>query len=249
MKLAAIYRHPVKSLGMERLTETVLEPGRRLAWDRVWAVAHPGGAFDSGAPEWRPCGEFLRQTHVPEFARIAARLDVATGTLTLTHPDRPDLVTSPDSPVGAKALEAWVAPLAEPRRDGPFRLCRLPKGGFTDAEEPWVSIASTRSLKVLEQRARADLGHVRFRANLWIDGLAPWEEFDLVGREIAIGPARIRITEPIERCRATEAGPESGTHDVPVLRHLREATGDINFAVYGEVTAGGRIAEGDPVAT
>lgn len=249
MRLASIYRHPVKSLGAERLAATRLTPGRLMDWDRAWAVAHAGGQFDPAAPEWRPCNEFLRQTHVPELARMTSAYDEATGRLTLCHPLLPDLAIDPDDGADAgPALTTWVAPLAAPHRAGPYRLCRLPDGGFTDAPDPWLSIASTSSLAALSQRAGRALEHIRFRANLWLDGLAPWEEFDLIGRQITIGPARLRIVEPIGRCRATEASPINGTHDTPTLAHLRDAIGETNFAVYAEVLEGGTITEGDAVA-
>lgn len=245
MKLAAIWRHPVKSLGAERLASVTLAPGRLLPWDRTWALAHAGGQFDPAAPAWRPCGEFLRQTHIPEFARITAQFDPEARRLSLRHPALDELRINPDSPDGAGALACWTAALAEPHRAGPYRLCRLPEGGFTDAPEPWISIASTRSLGILSQRAGRPLEHGRFRANLWLDGLDPWEEFGLAGRVLRIGGAAIRIVEPIGRCRAIEASPRTGTHDTPVLALLREATGGTDFAMYGEVIEGGTVREGD----
>ncbi len=247
MKLAAIYRHPVKSLGEERIAATVLEPNRHVAWDRVWAIAHGASNFDPADPKWHHCREFVRQTHAPTLARLSITFDDATRQLTLAHPERGEITLDPDAPEGASALADWIAPLAEQGRPGPYSVCRIPDGAFTDAEERWITLASVRSRAVLEQRAGRPLEDIRFRINLWIDGMAPWEELELVGKDIVIGATRMRVMEPVERCRATEAGPQTGTHDTPVLSLLREATGAINFGIYAEVTEGGPIAEGDTV--
>ena len=35
----------------------------------------------------------------------------------------------------------------------------------------------------------------RFRGNVWLDGLAPFAEFDLVGRDLRVGGATLRVRE------------------------------------------------------
>ncbi|MEL7173659.1 MAG: MOSC domain-containing protein, partial [Pseudomonadota bacterium] len=96
------------------------------------------------------------------------------------------------------------------------------------------------------------LGHPmqvrRFRGNLWLEGLAPWEEEAWVGREIAIGDVRFRVDEPIGRCRATEASPVSGGYDAPTVAGLRKARGHTEFGVYATVIEGGVLAEGAAVS-
>ena len=244
--LAALYRHPVKSLGAEALERVALTVGAPLPWDRVWAVAH--GASDWRDGNWAPRGNFVAQAHVPECARITVGWDAGARRLTLAHPLRPAIALDPDTDEGADALTGWLAPLAEGARPGPYLLARRTDGAMTDMAEPWVSILSTASLRALEQVAGASLAHVRFRGNVWLDGLAPWEEFDLVGREIALGTARLRVVERIERCNAPAASPETGTRDVPVTSILARRWGHRDFGVYAEVIAGGEVALGDPVA-
>jgi uncharacterized protein YcbX len=87
----------------------------------------------------------------------------------------------------------------------------------------------------------------RFRGNIWLDGLAPWEEFDLLGREITIGEARFTVRERITRCRATCTDPETGRIDVNTLDLLESGWDHTDFGVYAEVTQSGAVALGDPV--
>ncbi len=245
--VARICRHPVKSLGEETLEAVTLETGRHMPWDRVWALAHGRAEFDWEAPVWAQARNFVTQTHIPELARISARFDEAAGRLTLAHPERPEITLEPATAEGAEALAAWVAPLAT-MRPGPYRLVTLPEGALTDFADTHIALNSEASRRALSEAAGRDLAHIRFRGNIWLEGLAPWEEFDLLGREIRLGHATLRVTERIERCNATAASPATGTRDTPVTEILDTRYGHRDFGVYAQVVAGGRVALGDPLS-
>ena len=245
-RLAEIYRHPVKSLGEEPLDEVRLEAGRSLPWDRAWAVGHSGTRWDPERPEWAIAGNFVNQTHVPRLAQITVSFDEATGRLTLSHPDRAELTVLPGTAEGDEALAEWVAPLTEGSpRSGPFRICHARGGAFTDFEDTHVSIGSIASRRALEEVAGQKLEPIRFRMNLWLDGQEPWEDLGLVGREIEIGEARLRVIKRDARCNATAANPATGERDVPVPALLRTTLGHIDFGIYAQVITGGTVCRGD----
>lgn len=240
--VAGLWRHPVKSLGHEALDAATLAPGACLPGDRIWALAHGTSAFDPAVPGWVGPNNFARVTHAPRLAQVAARLD--RGTLHLTHPERSPLSAAPDSPEGAEAIAAWAGPLAEGARPGPYRLVRAAQA-MTDVPEPWVSVLSMTSLTALSQRAGVAPDPRRFRGNIWLEGFALWEEAEWPGRTLRVGGAVLKVIEPIWRCRATEANPETGRYDAPMLQSLRAATGDTAFGVYAEVVEGGPVTLGD----
>lgn len=242
--LAEIYRHPVKSLGEEALDATELTPGRPVPWDRVFAIAHAGAEWAEGC--WAPPRTFVNQAFVPRLAQIHAAFDEASGRLTLRHRDLPDLCVTPGEAAGDAALTAWVAPLTEgTARQGPFRVCHAPGVQFTDFEETHVSIGSITSRRALGEIAGQALAPIRFRMNLWLDGLAPWAELELVDREIEIGPVRLRVIRRDTRCNAPAASPETGARDVPVTALLKKTFGHIDFGVYAQVVRGGMVRQGD----
>jgi uncharacterized protein YcbX len=53
------------------------------------------------------------------------------------------------------------------------------------------------------------------------------------------------VVEPIGRCRATEANPETGRRDAPTLAALEDGWGHTRFGVYAMVRKGGLVAVGD----
>ena len=55
------------------------------------------------------------------------------------------------------------------------------------------------------------------------------------------------MREPIVRCKATTANPQTGAYDADTLGALRATVGEQNFGVYAEVVQGGIIHLNDPV--
>lgn len=240
-RLAHIFRHPIKAHGREALASVALSEGRCLPFDRLWAVAHEAAMI---MPGWNPCMNFTRGAKTPALQAIQADLNEDGSQITLTHPLRETLTFAPDTAQGQADFLNWVAPLMAGGRAQPVRLVTAGRG-MTDTEFESVSILNLSSNRALGQRLGVDLGLDRWRGNLWLDGLAPWEEFDLIGREIAIGEARLKVMEPIGRCRATMVDCDTGRIDVNTLDALKDGYGHTNFGVYAVVTQSGTIREGD----
>ncbi len=241
-RLAHIFRHPIKAHGREALSSVTLETGRCLPFDRHWAVAHEAAHL---MPGWNACMNFTRGAKVSALQAIMARFDEAAGEVTLSHPAREPVQFNPDRADGQAAFLHWIKPLMEGARAQPARLVKAGRG-MTDTAFESVSILNLASLRTLGQRVGRDLGLDRWRANFWLEGMAPWEEFDLPGHELIIGGARLKVVERIGRCRATMVDCATGRIDVNTLDLLEESYGHTDFGVYAEVVSGGPIECGDP---
>jgi uncharacterized protein YcbX len=240
-RVGHICRHPIKGHGREELASVLLSAGACLPFDRHWAVAHEAATLTGG---WVPCANFARGAKAPTLMAITSSLDEATRRITLRHPDRPDLTFRPDEAADLPAFLDWVAPLAPPDRAQPARIVSVGRG-MTDSDFPSVAILSLASLRDLSARMGHDLSIHRWRGNLWLDGLEPWEEWGWIGRTIRVGEAELRIEERITRCRATSADPASGVIDADTLAGLQQAYGHQDFGLYATVVRGGTIATGD----
>jgi len=238
--VAAIWRHPIKSHGIEALRAVTLAAGTTLPGDRLWAVRHEA-AKDPGEG-WSPCANFARVAKAPALAAIRARLHDDGQTVTLSHPQKPDLTFAPDRE--AAAFLSWVAGLVPADRAQPMALVRNDARGFTDTPEPTISLCNLASNRAVGQKLRQDLSPLRWRGNIWLDGLDLWQEFEWVGRRLALGDAEIEVIAPIERCTATMANPETGARDADTLRALEDGWGHRDFGVYAVVTRGGEVPLG-----
>lgn len=238
--IAEIWRHPIKSHGVEALANAALEPGRTLPGDRLWAVHHEAAKL-SGT-DWAPCANFSRVAKAPALAAIRAQLHADEATVTLTHPDRPQLTFQPDQEV-ATFLD-WISPLCPADRAQPTGILRNDTRGFTDSPEPTISICNHASHRAVAQKLGREISPLRWRGNIWLDGLGPWEEFEWIGRTLRIGTAELQVIERIERCTATMANPDTGLRDADTLAALREGWGHQDFAIYAVVKTPGEISIG-----
>ena len=243
--VSRLHRHPIKSHGVEVLDAVTLLQGKCIPWDRKYAVLHEAGVFSESDPEWAHCVNFSRGAKAPELMAIKASVDEAAGTIHLTHPKLGDLTINPEIAADAERLLEWTRSIMPPNRASSVKLVSAPDRGMTDTDFASVSLNSTSSLKSLSEKAEADLSPLRFRGNIWVDGAEPWDEFNWIGKEVQIGETRLFVREPIGRCLATTANPETGERDVNTLAALKEGWGHQDFGVYAKVLQGGQVRPGD----
>jgi uncharacterized protein len=87
---------------------------------------------------------------------------------------------------------------------------------------PTVSFLNLASVRALEAETGWPVDPERFRMNVWYDDGQPFSELAWADsfpgtREIAVGQLRLRVQDACERCRAIEANPNTGQHDLPLL--------------------------------
>lgn len=239
--LAHIWRHPIKGIGCEPLTAARLEVDRPVPGDRAWAVLRDG---QTNTGTWQKCATFLRGATGPSLMAIDAV--TTTAGYDLSHPDLPPLSFDPNT--DAQKLLDWLRPIWPADKPAPIGLVKSPPEGMSDVPFPSISVLSHASLAALSEAVNMPLDMRRFRGNLWLNGMAPFEEFDLVGKRLAVGSAVLEIVEPNTRCRATESNPDTGTRDADVLKALKTHWGHTDFGVYARVVTPGEISVGDDVA-
>ncbi|MEM8578907.1 MAG: MOSC domain-containing protein [Pseudomonadota bacterium] len=239
-QIAHIWRHPIKGIGSEAVQSAELTPEAAVVGDRAWALLNDA-AEDTDA--WQPRRNFLQVASGPRLAQIGA-VTTPSGVL-LTHPERDPYNADTD---GA-ALSAWLSDLWPADRPGPARLVKAPAQGMTDVPYASVSIGNLSSLRALSQRTGMEIDMRRFRINIWLDGLAPWEEIDLLSQErLALGAAVLTPKEPIERCRAPDASPATGQRDIGMLAALEQGWNTRDFGIYATVAQAGTVRVGDTLA-
>lgn len=220
--VVALRRYPVKSMGGEALTEARLTT-RGIDGDRHYAVRDTDGRLASGKDSRR----FRRRDAVFDHAAStdpAGQVVVSDGARTWTVCD-PALDQHLTSVMGAEVRVA-------PETDVPHQ----------DAGA--LSLVGTASLRWCAERWGGSPDPRRIRANIVLDTDVPFLEEEWVGRELALGPAGLRIVGRTPRCRMVDLaqdGVEPGTSWLPALGRER----DLCLAVYAEVVHPGTVSLGD----
>jgi uncharacterized protein YcbX len=110
-----------------------------------------------------------------------------------------------------------------------------------------VSLINLETLAELETRRGRPVHPLRFRANIYFDGLPAWSEHDLMGKTLEMGTARAKVVKTTSRCAATEVNPETALRDIPIPDILLSARDSLDLGIYAEIETPGKIAEGAPL--
>jgi uncharacterized protein YcbX len=253
-RITQLYRYPVKGLSAEPVERADLTVSDGFPVNRRWALALADTPFDSAAPQAQPKTRFLMLQRDEALATLATRYDDDSGTLTVRQNGSVLLEAKLGEPAGREAVETFFERFMGESRRGRPRLVSAPGFQFTDisvgsdAKMLAVSLINLASLRALEQAVGASMHPLRFRANIYFEGARPWEEFDWLDREIAIGGARATVCLRTTRCAATQVNPETAQRDRNPPKQLQDAFGHADLGVYAEIAADGPVRLGDSIA-
>lgn len=263
--LASVHVHPIKSCGGLSVDEALLiETG--LEFDRAWMVVDEDGRMLTQR-EW-PRMALIQPTlrHNDLLLRAPGMLALH---LALDAVEEPTTARVWDDRVKAYGMGAlasqWFTDFIAPGAGRQLRLVRFDPDQKRLASRKWTGsveaetafadaypllVASSASLADLNQRlaagGTAPVTMQRFRPNLVIDGLQPWDEdhVDEIVLEADDGPVVLRLVKPCTRCSIPNVDPasaESASEPGATLATFRSdprMDGGITFGVNAVVIEG-----------
>jgi len=255
VRIAALYRYPVKGLSAEPLARVALAPGECLPEDRRFAIALAATRFDPTRPEWLPKTKFVMLMRDEKLAEMNTSFDASSGVLTIERVGSVTLRARLTEPEGCRVVGEFLTEFLGPAVEGPLRIVEAPGHAFADARrkpdatsDKYVSLINLASVAQLEAVIGAPVDPLRFRANAYLEGEPAWSELGWIGSEITLGTARLKVIAAITRCAATEVNPATAERDRDIVGALRRGFGHNLMGIYAEVIAGGEIAIGDGLA-
>lgn len=234
-RVVALYRHPIKGFTPERVDALTVHADGRVAGDRVLAFRFADAVTpeDHDGLDYWPKSKGLALQDFPALAALRASYDDASRRVRIEH-EGSLLVEAGLDDDGRAELAAAATDFVLSTREGrrlqrPGRLPLVLVGDgetsrFQDRARGYVSVHSQGSTRALSAALGADADDRRFRSNIVIDGVGPWDELDWSG-EVRIGTMSFRPAGPIVRCLATHANPDTGVRDAKVLTTLTGALG------------------------
>jgi uncharacterized protein YcbX len=243
--ISEIYRFPIKGLSPERLDRVALAVRSGLPGDRAFAFALAKTPFNPAAPKYLPKTNFLMLMRDEALARLATRYDPIDNRLSIIENGRSHIEGSLAVIEDRARLESFFQNYLD--LDAPPRLVQAEGHMFSDRGEKLVSLQNLASIEEFAGRVGVTVDPIRFRANVLVRGLAPWQEMDWIGRNVRLGTATLQVVDPIKRCAATTVNPATARRDLNVPKLLMEHYGHMNMGIYARVVMAGEIAIGDPI--
>ena len=244
--------YPLKSGRAVPLTEARLGV-TGFEWDRHWMAASPEGVF-------------MSQRTQPRLALIEPT--ITADTITLRAPDQPPLEIPLESNGATQSARVWkdsitaldqgdtasewlthavgsparllrISPVLDRRASTEFAGSTPAPVSFADGFP--ILVCNSASLVELNSRMPEPIPMERFRPNIVIDGLDPFEE-DRIGT-LDFGHIKLRLVKPCTRCVITSTDQHTGqpsTNPLPILRTFRfnKALMGVTFGENAVIEAG-----------
>src|SRR4051794_27066675 len=141
MKIASLYRYPVKGLSPEPMQRAALHMGSYFPGDRLYAIENGPSGFDANAPQHQPKIKFLMLMRNEALARLRTRYEDETATLLIEAPGHETVRADVRTKEGRLAVETLMRRYLPGELRGPPKVLAAPKGfRFTDARVGFVSI-------------------------------------------------------------------------------------------------------------
>ena len=241
-----ICRYPVKGLSPENLFKATLKKEGALINDRRFALALGSTLFDSHAPHWLPKSNFLALVKNERLATLDTVFDDATDTLKVYQAGKQVVQGALTDMIGRNVIEDFFSAYMGDEACGKLRLVEgKDENIFTDQKKKYISIINLASIRDLEKATGETINPIRFRANVYLDGLVPWAEFDWIKKKISLGEVSLEIVDRIDRCAAINVDPTTGERDLNLIKALKNFYGHIDMGVFAKVTKSGSFAIGD----
>jgi uncharacterized protein YcbX len=244
-RVAGLYRYPVKGLSPEPLQSIRLDAGEAVPGDRIYAIENGPGRFDPTSPRHLPKINFLMLMRNERLATLKTEFEETSHTFTIKRDGksvaRGDLRTR----IGRQLIEQFLAAYMKGSLRGPPKIVSADGHSFSDVSAKCLHVVNLASVRELEHVMGRAIDPLRFRANIYIDGVPPWQEAAWVGQSLAMGSALLDVFSQTQRCEATNVDPSSGARNMAIPAVLLRTWGHSDFGVYASVTSGGTVVRGD----
>ena len=108
-----------------------------------------------------------------------------------------------------------------------------------------VSLINMQSINDFQEKINQKIEISRFRGNICIDGIKPWEEREWIGKIIKINNVSFKVEKNIPRCVAINLKPKTDDNSLNLLQSLKKIYGHFEMGIYLTALDDGEINFGD----
>lgn len=243
-KIVSIYRYPVKGLSPQLLESVALTAGQTITGDRIYAIENGPGRFDPDQPRHLPKINFLMLMRHERLAALQTAYDNETETLTILRDGKQVARGALNNKLGRQLIEQFFVGYMKNELKGPPKIVFADGHSFSDVAEKCVHLVNLETVRALESVIGTPVDPLRFRANIYFDGVKPWEELKWVGRHIRLGNAKLEVFAKTQRCDATNVNPSTAERDTAIPPTLMRTFNHMDFGIYAKILEGGSISAG-----
>ena len=112
-----------------------------------------------------------------------------------------------------------------------------------------VSLLNIQSINDFQKKINKKIEISRFRGNICIDGIKPWEEREWIGKIIKINNVSFKVEKNIPRCVAINLKPKTDDSSLNLLQSLKKTYDHFELGIYLTALDDGKIEVGNKIKT
>ena len=248
IKIENLFYSPVKSISFEESESLNVLTDRGIESDRIFAFVQN---LDSNSiknliedPKSRKLNNFLTLKNSPELNQY--NFTYEKNKLILKKKDEIIISINPFSKNEKKLLCDKINQII--LKDKKLDLLMDEKNPFFDTmPNNSISLINKKSISDFSNKISTNIEIERFRANIYIDGIAAWEERDWIGKTININNINFFVSDEISRCSATNLKPSTDIVTINLPNQLKKTYDHINMGLYIVPQQNGVISKEDKI--
>jgi uncharacterized protein len=255
--ISSINYCPVKSVSFQTIEKCEIKKGVGIIGDRIFAFAKDLEAdkallFEK-SPEERKgkWNKVLTLKNSPVLNKY--NFLFKENKLSLTFKDKEILTINASELSERQLLSNKVIELENSLKE-PIVLMKNEESPFFDTSISnkvdfinSVSLLNTQSINDFQKKINEKVEVSRFRGNICIDGIKPWEEQEWVGKIIKINNVSFKVEKKIPRCVAINLKPQTDDNSLNLLQALKKTYNHFDMGIYLTALDDGKINIGNSV--
>ena len=110
-----------------------------------------------------------------------------------------------------------------------------------------VSLINIQSINDFQKKIDKKVEISRFRGNICIDGVKPWEEQEWVGKIVKINNVSFKVEKKIPRCVAINLKPQTDDNSLNLLQALKKTYNHFDMGIYLTALDDGKVEVGNQI--
>ena len=247
-KVNQLFYSPVKSLSFSPVNKLEILNNIGIKFDRNFAFTRDLEDnkinYILKNPSERQIINFLSLKHLPELNEY--NFDFNNGILYLKKNNKIILSSDVNSTQDIKNLCVKMQKFIPKVKR--IRLIKDSINPFFDTmPSKTISLINLNSIKDFEKKLSKKVEFQRFRGNIYVDGLNPWDERNLINKTLIINNLKFKVTKEIPRCVATNIRPNSSEINLSIPISLKQIYNHINLGIYLMPLDDGTIKSNDDI--
>ena len=248
IKIENLFFSPVKSISFTKSEFLNVLKDKGIQSDRIFAFVPNLDSISIKNlledPKFRKLNNFITLKNTPELNKY--NFIYIKDKLILKKQDEIIISINPFSENEKKLLCKKISQIII--KDKALNFLMDEKNPFFDTmPDNSISLINKTSVTDFSLKISSNIELERFRANIYIDGLAAWEERNWIGKTININNIDFFVSSEISRCSATNLKPSTDIVTTNLPNQLKKTYDHINMGIYLVPLQNGIISKNDKI--